>query len=315
MKANSVCAVVVTYNRKELLRECLQALLGQSHAVDHILVVDNASSDGTAGLVRQEFSPTEFPQIELVTLQKNGGGAGGFHQGIKRAAAAGYEWLWLMDDDTIPTADALEELFTTRARFPENNRPDLLASKALWTDGTLHFMNSCWVDLRHPELTYLTAQLGTLPVRTATFVSLLIRGEFVERYGLPIADYFIWGDDTEYTGRILRDNLGVAVPGSVVVHKTPFNHASADPSPRFYYHVRNTLWIVLRSPAFNFRDKVSLLWQLTRAVVQHFRGGLTDLDRWRITLRGIWDGAVSRPAPLGFRRACDQLPMRDRAAR
>lgn len=100
-----VCAVIVTYNRKELLRECLQAVLSQTRPPDHVLVVDNASTDGTPEMLREEF-----PQVEVLRLPENQGGAGGFHEGMKRAYEQGFDWLWLMDDDTLPSPRALEVL-------------------------------------------------------------------------------------------------------------------------------------------------------------------------------------------------------------
>ncbi|MER3603731.1 MAG: hypothetical protein C4298_08345, partial [Thermus sp.] len=85
-----VCAVVVTYNRKELLRECLETLRGQTRKVDHILVVDNASTDGTEEVLR-----AEFPEVEVLRLPENQGSSGGFHEGMKRAYEEGFDWLWL----------------------------------------------------------------------------------------------------------------------------------------------------------------------------------------------------------------------------
>lgn len=87
-----VAAVVVTYNRKELLRECLQALLNQTRPLDEIIVVDNASTDGTDQMI-----PEEFPQITHVRLPENIGGAGGFHEGMKLAYEKGHDWIWVMD--------------------------------------------------------------------------------------------------------------------------------------------------------------------------------------------------------------------------
>jgi GT2 family glycosyltransferase len=89
-----VCAVVVTYNRRDLLRECLVSLQAQTHVPDTILVVNNASTDGTAQMLSAEFA-----QLEVLTLAENVGGAGGFHAGMKWAYEQGYDWLWLMDDD------------------------------------------------------------------------------------------------------------------------------------------------------------------------------------------------------------------------
>ena len=77
-------------------------------------------------------------------------------------------------------------------------------------------------------------------MRTASFCSLLVDAEVARREALPIADYFLWNDDFEYTARILRSRVGLFCPASVVVHKTAtyYNSGSA-PGDRFYYDVRN----------------------------------------------------------------------------
>src|SRR3954447_9091811 len=125
-ESERVCAIVVTYNRVELLRECLTALERQSRPVDRILVIDNDSGDGTPDIVR-----TEHPVAELVELGENRGGAGGFHEGTRRAYDEGFDWLWLMDDDTIPTETALAELLAAPVKLDGLARPLVLASKVI----------------------------------------------------------------------------------------------------------------------------------------------------------------------------------------
>ncbi|NEA24671.1 glycosyltransferase, partial [Actinomadura bangladeshensis] len=82
--AVSVTAVVVTFDRRELLAEALAALAAQQRAPDRIIVVDNASGDGTAAMVRDRF-----PGVDLLELPRNIGGAGGFSAGTARALAGG----------------------------------------------------------------------------------------------------------------------------------------------------------------------------------------------------------------------------------
>ena len=123
---SGVCAVVVTHNRREMLRRCLAALADQRRVPDRILVVDNASSDGT-----REMLGSEWAHVELLSLRSNEGGAGGFHEGIKRAYAGGAGWLLLMDDDTIPARDALAELLDTAERLDLAARVDGVAEPAL----------------------------------------------------------------------------------------------------------------------------------------------------------------------------------------
>lgn len=291
--SESVCAVIITHNRKDLLRECLTAVIAQTCSVSRILVIDNLSTDGTANMLSEEFSPQRVPQLEIVWLKENRGGAGGFHEGIKHAYRCGLEWLWLMDDDTIPEPSALRELLMARKRFSSDHRPDLLASKVLWTDGSLHAMNKQWIKSSDSAQSFRAAAAATFPLRAATFVSLLLHRRLVEEHGLPIAKYFLWGDDTEYTGRILKEREGVAVPASVVLHKTVINHGSSNVSPRFYFHVRNTLWMILRSRAFNLRDKITCLSQLVRAIARYL--SCAPVSQYGVLLRGFWDGITESP--------------------
>ena len=106
--ADRVAVVVVTYNRKALLVECLEALLNQTHAPERILVIDNAATDGTPELLAQMGLLNE-PSIWYQRLEENLGGAGGFEIGMRLAYShLDCDWFWLMDDDTIPTPAALE---------------------------------------------------------------------------------------------------------------------------------------------------------------------------------------------------------------
>ena len=105
----SVCAFVLTRNRKALLEECVRALLVQTHPVDEVIVLDNASTDGTEEHLRAAGLLDE-PRLRFERREENTGGAGGFREGVRLAVAAGRDWIWLMDDDAEPRPDALERL-------------------------------------------------------------------------------------------------------------------------------------------------------------------------------------------------------------
>ena len=125
-------AVVVTFNRKRLLRNCVMALLNQTLSLDAVIVIDNASTDGTEGLLR-ESGLLDDARLIYRKLDSNTGGAGGFCEGVKLALESGFDWVWLMDDDAEPANDAFQQLF---------NDPDVLdtglaASRILNPDGTL----------------------------------------------------------------------------------------------------------------------------------------------------------------------------------
>jgi GT2 family glycosyltransferase len=285
----SVCAVVVTHNRRALLERCLQRLAAQTHPADEVLVVDNASTDGTTQLLREHH-----PGVSLLALASNVGGAGGFHAGMAEACTRGHGWLWLMDDDTLPEPDALEALLAGAARAPGS--APVLVSQALWSDGTLHPMNRPRVRWNAPGDVALAAGAGLVAVRSATFVSLLASRGAVERFGLPPRHFFIWGDDFEWTSRVLRDTPGYLVPESRVLHATERAHSALDvaDSARFYYHVRNSLYI-LRGSSLSPLERLQFLrfWLIT--LHTFLRARRRSRAAVAIVARGVRDGLARIP--------------------
>lgn len=282
---STVWAIVVTHNRREMLRKCLGALAAQTRPADRVLVVDNASTDGTRAMLEREYA-----HVELLALAVNEGGAGGFHEGMRRAHAAGAEWMWLMDDDTIPAADALAELLGAPARLGSVSPPTLLASKVVWRDGGVHPMN-----FPTPERTRMArvvdgAMRGLMPFRAATFVSLLVHRRAVDRHGLPLKHFFIWSDDIEYTSRaVLKGDLGYLVPTSVALHDTATAHtAQSAPPARFYYHVRNTIFMA-RAPGRPARDRLLRVFVLVSSTVAYLLKNRSAAGAGAV-LRGLRDG-------------------------
>jgi GT2 family glycosyltransferase len=287
-----VVAVVVSYNRRDLLGEALAALAAQTRRPDVVVVVDNASTDGSPDVVA-----AEHPEVDLVRLTANSGGAGGFAVGIERAVehhAADYAWI--MDDDTIPTPDALAQLLSVVDAEPGLS---VLASRALWTDGAEHPMNTPKQRMRASrDSVERAARHGAIPVRSASFVSCFIAADAVRESGLPIAEYFIWNDDFEYTSRLLRHREGWYVPASTVVHKTKvFGSSDADPGERFYFEVRNKLWLFRFSPAFAGWERFLYIAATGRRWVRTWRRSGDRTVLGAAGRRGWRDGWRARPRP------------------
>jgi rhamnopyranosyl-N-acetylglucosaminyl-diphospho-decaprenol beta-1,3/1,4-galactofuranosyltransferase len=287
---DTICAVVVTHNRCELLRECLDAVLGQTRPPDEVLVLDNASTDGTRSLLEGYGD-----RVDVVRLPRNEGSSGGFHEGIAEAVRRGPGWVWVMDDDTIPAPSALERLLAARRRLDGLPDPVILASRVEWTDGRVHGMNPPFPNLADITTFVEAVDRGLLPVRANTFPSLLVRRDAVERHGPPRKGFWIWSDDMDFTQRILRHEHGYVVPSSVAVHKTAVMHYPWHGGPRFYYAVRNGLFI-LRGDTLAGHEKVT--WSLL--CLGQIRRFLA-VERWRpgalrIVVRGLRDGLL-RPRP------------------
>lgn len=211
-------AVVVTYNRLSMLQQCVAHLRLQTVPCD-ILLVDNASSDGT-----DEWVSTQ-PDIDYYNTGANLGGAGGFNLGMRIAVDRGYDAVWVMDDDCFPEKTALEEL--EKADNLLGGNYGWLASVVLWTDGKECRMN-------RPKLRkdyYTKMELlphGLIFAEQATFVSLFLRASTIREAGLPIKEFFIWGDDIEFTRRIavrMGKPCYIATQ-SVVVHAMKENSGS-----------------------------------------------------------------------------------------
>ncbi len=130
------------------------------------------------------------------------------------------------------------------------------------------------------------AEVGCVPIRSASFVSIMCDARVVRERGLPVADYFLWNDDFEYSTRLIRGNVGLYCPDSVVVHKTKvFGSTDADPGERFFFEVRNKVWMFTRSPSLTPAEKAVY--------------GASTLRRWARTFRASPDRATLR---TGLRR-------------
>lgn len=218
-----IAAVVVTYNRKDLLLECLSCLQNQnfsdaSQACEtslDILVIDNASTDGTSKALKP-LANTK--QILYFNTGSNLGGAGGFNYGMRKAVELGYDYVWVMDDDCMPHEDTLLGFLNADAQL--NGEYGYLSSVCRWIDGNICTMNT----QRHPlTKNIIDFSPDIQPVTLASFVSLFVPARIIKELGLPIKDFFIWSDDWEFTRRISRKCPCYLIGKSVVTHKSKSN--------------------------------------------------------------------------------------------
>jgi rhamnopyranosyl-N-acetylglucosaminyl-diphospho-decaprenol beta-1,3/1,4-galactofuranosyltransferase len=287
-----VAAVVVTWNRRDLLLEALAAVCTQSRQPDTVIVIDNASTDGTSAAVR-----SSFPGVQLARLGINYGGAGGFAYGMALALADGADLIWIMDDDTVPAPGALLALLAARDGYP-GRPPALVASRVQWTDGRAHPMNT---PRPKPFATAAerraAAAAGCIPIRSASFVSILVEAAECRERGLPQADFFLWNDDFEFTIRLLRGRAGLLCPASVVTHKTAtFGDTEADPGDRFFYEVRNKIW-TLRTSSLALPERMLYAGSTLRRWVRTYaRSPHREALRSSLS-RGLAAGVRTTPRP------------------
>ena len=241
----SVAAIVVTYNRKVLLGRCLEAILAQTRSCGRVFVIDNASTDGT----RDHLAANDLlgPAIELVTLPFNTGSAGGFHEGMKRAHEAGFEWLWLMDDDGFPAPDCLERLLSGSIPLdvigPVAVRPDD-RSRLTWqlrvAKPNGRFEPFGRIET-YDQLVRL-ARDGTYAGFATLFNGVLINRRVTEAIGYVLADLFIWGDENEYMLRCKAAGFRIGMRVDAF-HFHPYVRPRHSSPWKFYYLYRNTMYM------------------------------------------------------------------------
>ncbi|WP_409330490.1 glycosyltransferase family 2 protein [Trujillonella humicola] len=238
----NVAAVIVTYNRADKLGKVIENVLAQDRPADQVIVVDNASTDSTAEvLAAYEGRPT----VSIERLTENTGGAGGFAHGMGLAYERGADYVWIMDDDCYADQDALRTLVDGHVRAEESMglRLPFACSVVRWSDGEICEMNN-------PEPTWDWGKLlvrgeQTVLVNSCSFVSVMFPRWAITQFGLPLAEYFIWFDDQEYTRRVTKAGPGVQVLGSTVTHDlgvnrgVNFGDVNAGNMWKFEYGVRN----------------------------------------------------------------------------
>lgn len=240
---NNILAVIVTYNRKELLLESINALLGQKYNKFDIYIFDNDSNDGTEEFISNYI---DGKRIKYFKSSKNIGGAGGFSEGIKYAYYNKYKYCWLMDDDTVPNDDSLLSL-NDKAKIL-SGKFSFLCSLALFKDGNICKMN---IPVVHKDYIYeyCNVKNNLILVESCSFVSCFINMKYVKEIGLPIKEFFIYGDDVEYTRRLSKIEKAYIDIDSIVIHKMKVNtntdivYSDISKLGRAFYTFRNRFYI------------------------------------------------------------------------
>lgn len=233
--------VIVTYNRLNLCKECIYATQSQSVAPKYIVVVNNASTDGTTGYL-EELSKADS-RIHLLQEKKNLGGAGGFYKGIEYASKLEVDWIFIIDDDAVLERDYAEQIF----KIQKLNVNCQVFAGTVKVDGE--------IDTYHrkelSKIGYLMKNIGEEQYKNpffscdiASFCGLAVSKDLIKKVGLPYAEYFIFHDDTEYCLRLRRESPCIVASEAVLNHKTCVEVVKG--SRRYtwkdYFETRNRIW-------------------------------------------------------------------------
>lgn len=292
-KKNDVCAVVVTYNRLDMLKDAIDALKAQDYPCD-ILVINNGSTDGSKEYLDNEIG------IEVIH-QKNIGGAGGFYTGMKMACENGYGFVWVMDDDVIPAPDALKNIYNDYRYLSLSEKVGFICGRVKSIN--MEIANVPTIDYRPNSTGYPDwgkyLNKGCVRVETATFVSVFIPTSVIETVGLPYKEFFIWGDDTEFTKRITNSSFKAYCSGnSDVIHRrvggaldiTTFTEPNR--IKMYKFSVRNNIFINKKYESTKTYMKCIFSYSTLFCKLIFKR----DFQKAKVILSGIYSGFKFRPS-------------------
>lgn len=242
-----IAAVVVTYNRLELLKECIQSLRSQTHKLDEIFIINNSSTDGTLEWLNEQKDLT-------VITQENSGSAGGQYTGIKTAYEKGYDWIWCFDDDCKVEIDALEKLLLLKSEDKVVLNSVVISQKQAQF-GKLAF---ALYDKKKNILYRNVNDFKSDVISSANFFNgTLLNRKVISEVGFPLKFLFIRGEEYEYLLRIqLAGYMVLTIKNSIAYHPEAekiifdnkffrYDYLKLNPIKRFYT-IRNLTFITRR---------------------------------------------------------------------
>jgi len=299
-----VASVTMAFNAAGALPRQMEALLAQTHSLQEIIVVDNASSDGTSAMLAERY-----PQVTVLRMPENIGAAGAWAAGLSYAALEkGHGWVWTFDDDSVPEQNALDTLLSGLENLgaagpevgmivpmPINRETGAQYPPLFWRNG---FVKS-------------TIEQASRPVWFADLAiasGCLVRREAVRSVGVPRADFFMDVFDFEYCLRLRQDGYKIAVvSGAEMAHEVGNTRKVSlpgykrlwmnQPPWREYYISRNLTYL-----AWGLYPNISTKMSMARYLAVHFAGvllfGSNKLACAARIIQGFGDGLRGR---LGIR--------------
>lgn len=301
---NNVIAITVTFNRSHTLINTITALLNQNYNnLNKIIIVDNCSDYVHKEKINEISKLSD--KIEVINLEENFGGAGGFYFGMKYAMDKyNPDWYWIMDDDAYPRENCLKELM-------DNSESDNIGfiCPMIWgvtkKQYQLYHHKNISLDLVDDlcVIDNIESIKERIHVQANAFVGPLISKKAVERYGYPDKELFIYGDDTEYTYRISREMYGFLVRDAIIDHEDLFkNNIRSNSSLWFkeYYNLRNRILLINQySTSFEKRifSSLKMIFIGMRSILaafikREYKGN--RLKRARVFSKAIIDGIMNK---------------------
>ena len=233
--------VIVTYNRLNLLKECVEACLSQTYKFSSIIIVNNCSTDGTFEYLEGLKEET----IKVINCEKNLGGAGGFYEGIKYATEINNcDYLLIIDDDAIINKDYNEKIKIGIENTISKSEGISAFSGTVITENEIVVSTRKKInkDFEFEKCDKSLYKQEYFDYDSSSFCGLYVSMDIIKQIGLPKKDFFIWYDDTEYCMRIRKYTIIRNINNAVLNHKAPIE-SSSGVTCKSYYGERNKLYV------------------------------------------------------------------------
>ena len=293
-----VAVIIINWNGLSDTLECLNSLARSSYRNARIVVVDNASSDGSA-----EMIVGTHPEVDVLRNSKNEGFSKGNNIGICYALERGAEYIWLLNNDTEVEVDTLTRL----VNVAESSSEIGLVSPIIQYFGEktkIQFAGS-YIDIKTFEIHYpgskerAGAAFQTGPNVLLWGTALLIKRDVIEKIGLLNERFFAYWEDTEYSLRSLKSGYrNVVCATSRVYHKRQLTSEGKETKKGayFYYFLERNYILLLRQEFHGVLGRVRFyLMALAVGSAHTLRCPGEFVD---VALMGVWHGLKGVSGPF-----------------
>lgn len=295
-----IIAVVVTYNRPFLLCRCLNAINNQTKKTDRIIIIDNNSNADCQKIFRNFIlkNKIEFDiPISWIKLNENIGGAGGFSEGIKEAYKHNPDFIWLMDDDGYPEKNCLKVLLSLSSQelfigpIVLDDKDENYLSFPLRIPGSLRTIRT-----KRDLNKFFCKEEKLFKGVLLPFNGVLLPTYNLDKIGFPIRDFFIWGDEVEYTKRFLKMGGKIGIANNAYFFHPTYNKAQSkmllgllsyndtESELKLYCYCRNKIYIYRKYKeiilGFAFAFKTIFFYAVTKPSIR----------KLRLAFDAMWDG-------------------------
>lgn len=241
-----ICALIVTYNRINDLKKCLNLYDKQKVSPDYVIVVNNNSNDGTKKFLSEWLNEKSKFNKKVINLEENTGGSGGFFEGLKSAISCDCDWIWLHDDDAFIYEDTIQKL---KEKIDENAIKDdisAICGKVIDKD-TIAFdhrrrLKKSFLKSKDKNIDISEYNKECFELNVFSYVGVAINKEKLLKVGITNKDFFIFLDDTEHSYRLSSVGKILCFPEIKIRHDNKYQENNHIANWKLYYSVRNNIY-------------------------------------------------------------------------